>query len=163
MLFYGLFMYHVGMDKLGQWIEKVTDNASWRMIGEQLGTTHSTIQRRLRQDTATAICEIAAAYDANPIDGLLAAQVVSLTQLQEFNKQASLSSFTDLELAQEIVNRLEKAQAKADDLTLRRKAKSTPPVEVVSDSEIGDALADVHEGLAAAKENIHDYDEPDLP
>lgn len=115
------------MDKLGQWIEKVTNNASWRMIGDRLGTTHSTIQRRLRQDTATTICEIAEAYGANPIHGLLAAQVISLAQVQEFSKQASLDSFTDLELAQEIVNRLEKAQAETDDLAARRKAKMEPP------------------------------------
>jgi len=115
------------MEELNQWIKDVTDQASWRMIGDRLGTTHSTIQRRLKQDTATAICELAIAYGANPIKGLLAAKVISLEQIQEFSRHASLSSFTDLELAQEIVDRLESAEEASlpDDLDSRREAKST--------------------------------------
>lgn len=119
------------------------------MIGDRLGTTHSTIQRRLKQDTATAICELAMAYGVNPVEGLLAAKVVSLEQIQEFSRHASLSSFTDLELAQEIVDRLESAQKASlpDDLDSRREAKNA----VAPDEPDYDAIVD---GINAGTEKF---------
>ena len=141
------------MQELNQWIENVTNHASWRMIGDRLGTTHSTIQRRLKQDTATAICELAVAYGANPVDGLLAANVISHEQLQKFSKRSSLSSFTDLELAQEIVNRLEAAQGTSlpSGLDSRREAKAAAESDDPDYDAIVDGINSGTEKFAAQK------------
>lgn len=121
------------MSALQRWIEEVTEGASWRAIAERLGTTHPTIQRRLKDSTATAVVDLAKAYGVNPIPGLVAAGAISQYHLDEFARQASLESYTDLELAQEIVNRLQDASERpyldtpVDELALKRsnKAKET--------------------------------------
>lgn len=100
-------MYHVDMSEFQQWITGVTGGASWRTIADKLGTTHPTIQRRLKNDTASAVIELARAYGTNPIPGLLASGCITRSDMDEHFQEASLSSYTDLELAQEIVRRLE--------------------------------------------------------
>lgn len=94
------------MDTVHTWVANVTDGASWRTIADRLGTTHSTIQRRLVNDTASAVVDLAAAYGVNPIGGLLAAGVITQTQLAEYSRPARLEELDDLELAQEMVNRI---------------------------------------------------------
>lgn len=102
----GLFLYHLVMHNLESWIERITANASWRTIADRMGTTHPTIQRRLKNETASAVVAIARAYDANPIEGLLTAGVISENDLEGFEKPIALSDFTDMEIAQELVNRI---------------------------------------------------------
>lgn len=94
------------MDTVHTWVAEVTDGASWRTIADRLGTTHSTIQRRLVNDTASAVVDLAAEYGANPIGGLLAAGVITQGQLAEYSRPARIEELDDLELAQEVVNRI---------------------------------------------------------
>ena len=98
------------MDELIKWVKDVTDNLSWRAIGESLGTTHSTIQRRLKTDTASVVVEIARTYNANPIHGLLAGGCITYADIRAFQTREGLADFTDLELSEEIVHRLRERQ-----------------------------------------------------
>jgi uncharacterized protein YceH (UPF0502 family) len=75
-------------------------------IADRLGTTHSTIQRRLVNDTASAVVDLATAYSVNPIGGLLAAGVITQEQLAEYSRPARLEELDDLELAQAVVDRI---------------------------------------------------------
>lgn len=117
------------MRSLKEWIEEATGNASWRSIANRLGTTHATAKRRLQDNTASAVIELAEAYDANPIAGLIAAGLVNETHLANYQRRVSLEDYDDLELAQEIVNRIEQRQsktAKIYDLPLGAVADSSP-------------------------------------
>lgn len=98
---------------LNEWIEEVTGNASWRSIANTLGTTHATAKRRLKDNTASAVIELASAYDANPIAGLIAAGLVNETHLASYQRRVSLEDYDDLELAQEIVNRIEQRESRS--------------------------------------------------
>lgn len=91
---------------INEWIAETTGSASWRTIAARLDTTHPTIQRRIKSDTASAVVEIATEYGANPVEGLLAAGCISITDVQAVTRQSTIDDFTDLELAQEIVNRI---------------------------------------------------------
>lgn len=92
------------------WVAQVTGGDSWRTIASKLGTTHVTIQRRLEDNTATTVCDIAAHYHANPLGGLLAAKLVTQREIDEYARDQSIDNYTDLELAQEIVTRIEKRE-----------------------------------------------------
>jgi len=96
--------------ELTHWLNTVTGGDSWRTIAEKLGTTHATIQRRLQDNTATAICDLAAAYGANPLGGLIAANIVTQIDIDTYARTVTIDDYTDLELAQAIVSRLENVQ-----------------------------------------------------
>lgn len=91
---------------INEWIAETTGSASWRTIAARLGTTHPTIQRRIKNDTASAVVEIAAEYGANPVVGLLAAGCISLEDVQAAARQATIDDYSDLELAQKVVERI---------------------------------------------------------
>lgn len=97
------------MNAFDEWKERVTHGDSWRTIAEKLGTTHPTIKRRLENEPASAVVEVARAYKANPIPGLLAADVLSTEDLKEYSKLATIDDFSDLELAQIVVDRIQRA------------------------------------------------------
>ena len=122
------------MRELQKWIEQITDNASWRSIAERLQTTHPTVQRRIKDSTASTVIDLANAYDTNPIPGLLAAKAITERQIDEYSRSHGLNDYTDLELAQEIVNRLQdtadhqELTTPTDELATRRKSNTTPGV-----------------------------------
>ena len=132
-------MYHVGMSEFQQWITEVTGGASWRTIADKLGTTHPTIQRRLKNDTASAVVELARTYETNPIPGLLASGCITHADMDEHFQEASLSSYTDLELAQEIVRRLEEKDHGdlADVYEFQAVADSSPDEDVLRAQQEG--------------------------
>ena len=94
------------MQTLTEWVKNITNDASWRSIADELGTTHSTIQRRLKADTASTVIELATVYSANPVYGLLAGGCISNADLEEFHRQGDLDAYSDVELSEEIVRRL---------------------------------------------------------
>lgn len=106
--------------ELAQWVEEVTGEDSWRTIAEKLHTTHATIKRRLTNHEADAIVELARAYDLNPISGLLAAGIITVSDVKKAARTFTVEDMTDVEVAQIIVDRLEAAE--------RRSNASTPDV-----------------------------------
>lgn len=127
------------MQTLTEWVKTITDNASWRAIADELGTTHSTIQRRLKTDTASAVIELANAYNANPIYGLLAGGCITNADLEEFHRQSDLEDFSDIEVSMDIVRRLRDREQRSDlDATVfefpsRQSARSDIPQDAVAD------------------------------
>lgn len=93
-----------------EWVARVTGEDSWRTIAANLNTTHATIQRRLVDNTATTVCEIAAHYNANPIGGLLAAGLVTQNEIDEYSRVQTIENYSDLELAQAIVDRIQQRE-----------------------------------------------------
>jgi len=103
------------METINDWVNEATGGDSWRAIAARLDTTHPTIQRRLRDQPADAIHAIANAYGINPIPGFIAAGIITEFDLRQYTKGAAIEDFSDLELAQVIVERLQTREA--DDLS----------------------------------------------
>lgn len=92
--------------KLAQWVNATTGSDSWRNVAEKLHTTHPTIQRRLKNAEADAIVELAAAYNTNPIPGLIAAGTITKADVLAYAGTYAVEDLTDVELAQIMVDRL---------------------------------------------------------
>lgn len=99
--------------KLAQWVNATTGSDSWRNVAEKLHTTHPTIQRRLKNAEADAIVELAAAYNTNPIPGLIAAGTITKADVLAYAGTYAVEDLTDVELAQIMVDRL--AEHERDD------------------------------------------------
>lgn len=102
------------MDKdqsLSQWVAEITGSDSWRTVAEKLSTTHSTIKRRLGNRESDAIIELAAAYGANPISGLIAAGSISRADVMAYAGDLTVEQLSDVELARIMVKRLEEEDA----------------------------------------------------
>lgn len=91
---------------LAQWVNATTGSDSWRNVAEKLHTTHPTIQRRLKNAEADAIVELAAAYNTNPIPGLIAAGTITKADVLAYAGTYAVEDLTDVEIAQIMVNRL---------------------------------------------------------
>lgn len=102
------------MDAFKKWIEEVTESASSRAIARSLGINHVTVTRRINSRDVQLCIDIADAYNTNPIPGLLAAKAIHQHHIDEITATHSLTDYTDLELAQEIVNRLQAAEDHAN-------------------------------------------------
>ncbi|MEJ6019845.1 hypothetical protein [Corynebacterium sp. H113] len=143
------------MQTLNDWVKTITNGASWRAIAESLDTTHSTIQRRLKSDTASTIIELAERYNANPIHGLLAAKCITNADLREFHTRTALAEFNDLELAEEIVHRL-RQQRPTENTELEANVFELP----VSQSKTGDRPLDaVADGSDYHEEENTEFDD----
>lgn len=66
-----------------QWLDRATKLESDRQIARKVGLTHTTISRWRNAGTAPAegIIRIARAYDADPIDGLVSAGIITQADL----------------------------------------------------------------------------------
>ncbi|AGG66911.1 hypothetical protein H924_07345 [Corynebacterium callunae DSM 20147] len=115
------------MNALNNWVAQVTGDDSWRVVAEKLRTTHSTIQRRLKNHDSDAIIEIARAYDVNPIEGLIASGALTPLDARAYSAVWSVSDFSDVELAQIIVSRLEEREA------FEKESDDVHPVRYVAD------------------------------
>lgn len=93
-------------EELTQWVDTTIGDDSWRSVAEKLKTTHSTIKRRLDNGEADAIVELASAYNANPIPGLIASGAISKADVLAFAGTFAVEDLDDVELAQIMVDRL---------------------------------------------------------
>ena len=123
---------------LAQWVNATTGSDSWRNVAEKLHTTHSTIQRRLKNAEANAIVELAAAYNTNPIPGLIAAGTITKADVLAYAGTYAVEDLTDVELAQIMVDRL--AEHERQNTPVSDASDSMPLSAVADDSPDEDAL-----------------------
>lgn len=93
-----------------RWVEATTNGDSLRAIAARVKNVHSTVQRRIANKDANMIIELAEAYDANPLPGLLAAELIDNAQIVEFAGSLTVDDLSDVELAQIMVDRLEQRE-----------------------------------------------------
>lgn len=98
------------MQKFKQWVEEITHNASSREISRALDINHVTVTRHINNENVQFCIDLARAYNANPLRGLLACDAITKADIQEMAKTALLDDLDDLELAEEIVRRLQERQ-----------------------------------------------------
>lgn len=122
------------MMKFKNWVASITGDASVREIGRNTGYSPATVSRHINAANVQFCIDLAQAYDTNPIPGLLAAKAITERQIDEHARSHDLSDYTDLELAQEIVNRLQdtadhqELTTPIDELATKRKSNTTPGV-----------------------------------
>lgn len=108
------------MQEFTEWITTATSGATHRGIATALGTTHPTIRARIDRADPLLALEIAATYGANPIDGLVAAGAITNDQITDYAHAhgIGIDDYTDLELAEKIVERLQRAQERGEESEL---------------------------------------------
>ncbi|OBA54604.1 hypothetical protein A5774_04510 [Corynebacterium sp. EPI-003-04-2554_SCH2473622] len=110
---------------LPEWVSETTGNDSWRHVAEKLHTTHSTIQRRLKNSEADAVVELASAYGVNPIPGLVAAGSITREDIMAYAATYAVEDLDDVELARIMVERLEQRE-KENEMPLNAVAYNGP-------------------------------------
>lgn len=100
------------MTTFDQWIKDVTAGASTRDIAERIGDiTHPTVARHIKENDVRLALNIAKYYDASKIEALLAASAITEQEIRDYAKAKGIGieDYSDIEVAQIIVYRLEKA------------------------------------------------------
>lgn len=122
------------MMKFKNWVASITGDASVREIGRNTGYSPATVSRHINAANVQFCVDLAQAYNTNPLPGLIAAGAITPQHIEEYARATHLDDYTDLELAQEIVARLEQAESHdaltlpTDELaTLRKKSNTTTP------------------------------------
>lgn len=95
------------MTKFQRWVEQVTNNGSVREISRHVDASPATVARQIKQGAPQLAFNIARAYDVNPLPGLIALGQVTYEHINELAAHLSIENYSELELAQEIVRRLE--------------------------------------------------------
>lgn len=100
------------MTNYSDWIAKTTGGASSRAIAAAVGLSHPTVIKQVNNNDPTLALAVAEHYNANPVDGLIAAGAITDDQVTRYAKDNGfgIDDYTDLELAQLIVDRLAAAE-----------------------------------------------------
>lgn len=109
------------MTTFDQWIKDVTAGASTRDIAERIGDiTHPTVARHIKENDVRLAINIAKHYGASKIEALLAASAITEQEIRDYAKAngIGIEDYSDIEIAQIIVYRLEKAAEAGDDSEL---------------------------------------------
>lgn len=111
-------MYRLVMRKVREWLSEVTNGASMRSVADLLGEYNVTFTRRLDAGDARTIVRVADQYGVSPIPGLIAAEILTEDHVQTFRKKMGLNAYEDLELAEEMVERIRRASNAGDESEL---------------------------------------------
>lgn len=88
------------------WVQKVTAGASARAIGKQLGISHTTVSRWLREGaTEKAVIAISVGYGAPVVSGLVEMGFLSAEDAGRMNVSDVLKTIPNVLLAAEIHRR----------------------------------------------------------
>lgn len=88
------------------WLDSVTGSASMRSVADRIGEYNVTFTRRINAGDAHTIAAVAREYGVSPIPGLIAAGILAEEDLSAYRHETGLDAYTDLELAQEMVDRI---------------------------------------------------------
>ncbi|WP_369637521.1 hypothetical protein [Nocardia sp. JMUB6875] len=108
------------------WKRAVTRGASTRAIAERLDTNGPRVKRHLEEadpPVADTVIELARAYGANPVEGLIAAGLITRGDVDHAATKGVLAEVPMLQLLEEAVERE------------RRAVKRRTPEDRVADSE----------------------------
>ncbi|RUQ07046.1 hypothetical protein D8M34_06130 [Microbacterium sp. HSID17254] len=106
-------------DNLSDYFQRATGARSVRAIALRAGLEPSTLNRQLTGATTLAVetvVTICRAFDLDLADAFVAAGYITEEEADRLGARVALSAFSDLELAREIVVRIENATA-SEDLT----------------------------------------------
>lgn len=127
------------MSKAKDWASAVTGGMSLRDLANAIGGTHSTIGRKLDNDDPQIIVDIAKHFGANPIGVLVSIEFLNPRDVRNYAAISNLENYDDLELAEEIVRRLQKREdhealhGNVFELSDFQSARSDIPQDAVAD------------------------------
>lgn len=109
-----------GMTDFNHWVTQTTGGASARAIAAVIGISHPTVLKQVNNNDPALALAIAEHYGANPVEGLVAAGAITDDQVTRYAKDNGfgVDDYTDLELAQLIVERIAAAEAAQADSPL---------------------------------------------
>lgn len=109
-----------GMTDFNHWVTQTTGGASARAIAAVIGISHPTVGKQINNNDPALALAIAEHYGANPVEGLVAAGAITDDQVTRYAKDNGfgVDDYTDLELAQLIVERIAAAEAAQADSPL---------------------------------------------
>lgn len=93
-------------ERVSTWIADVTGGESMRGIARKVGVTQPTIKRRLELELPLAIFQIAEAYGANPVIGLIEAGLITGQDLRQAVPLATINATSTPALLAELARRL---------------------------------------------------------
>ena len=137
------------MTDFNHWVTKITGGASDRAIAAALGTTHPTVRRNINSNDPALAIAIAEHYGVNPVEGLVAAGAITDDQVTRYAKDNGfgVDDYTDLELAQLIVERIAAAEAAQAESPLA----TVTEIPLPDDSNIADSY--IESGIYAADDS----------
>ncbi|MCM6775674.1 hypothetical protein NDR87_18475 [Nocardia sp. CDC159] len=96
------------MERFLEWRNRVADGDSERAIAARMGIGNNRVGRHLRESdppVAETVIEFARAYGVNPVDGLVAAGLVSQEEALRAAASEPLRSASTLQLLEELTRR----------------------------------------------------------
>lgn len=125
------------MTAFSNWVAKTTGGASSRAIAAAVGLSHPTVLKQVNNNDPALALSIAEHYGANPVEGLVAAGAITNDQVTRYAKDNGfgVDDYTDLELAQLIVERIAAAEAAQADSPLA----TVTEIPLPDDSNITDS------------------------
>lgn len=141
---------------IGEWLEANT-GATRRQMAIKLGQAPSTFYRNV--ETAEVIIAVCRAYGINPIEGLVAAEILESDEVSSAASSASLSEVSESELLQEVLRRVQQRESSELAEPIDLNARQDPDYSNMTDDEAAEI------GLAAKREDdeIGDSDVPNIP
>ena len=96
------------MNKILEWYTATTGNDTVNAVATKANVNQPTLARQLKQGRIghRLIVAIARAYDADPIDGLVASGLITAEDLRKRGVRAMITDLTDRELTDEVWRRL---------------------------------------------------------
>lgn len=98
------------MNNTREWLKEITGGASVRSVADRIGEYNVTLTRRLNAGDAHTITAIAREYGVSPVPGLIAAGILTESDLADYQHRVGLDAYDDLELAEETVRRIQERQ-----------------------------------------------------
>ena len=138
-----------GMTDFNHWVTKTTGGASARAIAAAVGLSHPTVLKQVNNNDPALALALAEHYGANPVEGLIAAGAITDDQVTRYAKDNGfgVDDYTDLELAQLIVERIAAAEAAQAESPLA----TVTEIPLRDDSNNGDD--DIEPGVYAADDS----------
>lgn len=132
------------------WLETRT-GATRRQMALQIGQAPSTFNRNI--ETAEVIIAVCRAYKINPIEGLIAAGIISQEEATAVAASASLKHVTEKELLHEMLRRVEDGPAPdlirpitSEDIEESRTSQRDPDYSHMTEQEAADYGLAAHKG-----------------
>lgn len=94
------------------WYEDAVKGASVNAVAQEAGIAQTTLNRQVRTGRLTpeTIVSVAVAYHRDPLDGLVAAGLITPEQIRRHGVRAALADATPQELADEVWRRMERGE-----------------------------------------------------
>lgn len=134
-------------DNLSDYFLRATGARSIRAIAQAASIEPSTLTRQLSGTlTAESLVAICRAFDLDFADAFVAADLITDEEANRLGARVGLAAFTDLELAREIVRRIE-------DATATEALTGDLPTDVRGESQ------DDYEAVASERDGVDETDE----